>query len=173
MSDVESQQTVRGPLCPSCKQPLSETLRVEMIEAVTTEQGASRRVEVTYCGACGSALSAEPQRMAPEPLRVSDPQDTQSVEGRFQLRCRELIDQIQSAGFTPGGWIGLINRHGAVGAARELLSNGRILPVTRWLQERGQSELTMEREITRQEWSTIFDDADRAEAERRLEQAAS
>jgi hypothetical protein len=30
----------------------------------------------------------------------------------------------------------------------------------------------MEREITREEWVGIFDDAERAEAERRLEQAA-
>jgi hypothetical protein len=172
MSDVEPQERVRAPLCPSCKQPLSETLRVQTIEAMPESHGPSQRVEVTYCGACGSALSAGPQRRAPELLRVPDPQDPQSVEGRFQLRCRELIGQIQVAGFTPGGWIGLITRHGAVGAARELLSTGRILPVTRWLLEQGRPELTMEREITREEWATLFDDADRVEAERRLEQAA-
>ena len=160
------------PLCPSCSQPLSETLRVKTIDAVLEGQGSSQSVEVTYCGACGSALSAGRQRQTPGLLRVPDPRDPQSVEGRFQERCRELIDQIQTAGFTPGGWIGLITRHGAVGAARELLSTGQILPVTRWLLEQGQPELTMEREITRQEWATIFDDAERAEAERRLERAA-
>ncbi len=73
-------------------------------------------------------------------------------------------------GFTPGGWIGLIMRQGAVGATRELLSVGRILPVTPWLVEQGRADLTMEREITRPEWADLFDDADRAEAERRLEQ---
>lgn len=172
MSDVEPQETVQGPLCASCRQPLRETLRVQTIDALLEGQGPSPRVEVTYCGACRSALSAAPQRRAPEPLRVPDPPEPQSVEGRFQVRCRELIEQIQNAGFTPGGWIGLITRHGAVGAARELLSTGRILPVTRWLLEQGQPDLTMEREITRQEWSTVFDDADRAEAERRLERAA-
>jgi hypothetical protein len=72
----------------------------------------------------------------------------------------------------PGGWIGLIMRHGAVGAAKELLSTGRILPVTRWLLEEHRPELTMEREITSEEWLDLFDDAERAEAERRLEQAA-
>lgn len=172
MSGVEPQESVQGPLCPSCGRPLTETLRVETIEVRLEEQGASPTVEVTFCGACGTALSAVPQRRPPAPPQVPDPPDPESVEGRFQLRCRELIEQIQTAGFEPGGWIGLITRHGAVGAARELLSTGRILPVTRWLLEQGRPELTMEREITREEWATIFDDAERAEAERRLEQAA-
>jgi hypothetical protein len=108
----------------------------------------------------------------PRPPRVPDPEDPESLEGRFQLRCRELIEEIQRAGFMPGGWIGLITRSGAVGAARELLSTGRILPATRWLLDQGRPELTMEREITRDEWAGILNDADHAEAERRLEQAA-
>jgi hypothetical protein len=127
---------------------------------------------VTFCGACGTTLSAVPSPTPPERPRVPDPDDPTSLEGRFQLRCRELIEEIQREGFMPGGWIGLISRRRAVGAARELLSTGRILPVTRWLVDRGHPELTMEREITREEWAGIFDDADRAEAERRLEQAA-
>jgi hypothetical protein len=103
---------------------------------------------------------------------VPDPEDPESLEGRFQLRCRELIEEIQRVGFMPGGWIQLIASRGAVGAARELLSTGRILPVTRWLLGQGRPDLTMEREITRQDWDGIFDDGERAEAERRLERAA-
>jgi hypothetical protein len=171
MPGVQPEESALGPLCPSCRRPLSETLRVETIEVVLEPQGVSPTVEVTFCGACGTALSAVPQRRAPGPLRVPDPQDPESAEGRFQLRCRDLIGQIQNAGFGPGGWIALITRNGAVGAARELLSTGRILPVTPWLVERGLPELTMEREITRTEWATIFDDSERAEAERRLERA--
>jgi Clp amino terminal domain, pathogenicity island component len=167
-----SRKRVLGPLCPSCRRPLSETLRLETIEAVREGQRASPRVEVTFCGECGTTISALPSPRPHEPPRVPEPADPESVEGRFQLRCRELIEQIQTAGFTPGGWIALIMRHGAVGAARELLSTGRILPVTRWLLEQGRPELTMEREIGSEEWATIFDDAERAEAERRLQQAA-
>ncbi len=159
-------------MCPSCRQPLRETLRVETLEAISNSHGAAPRVEVTFCGACGAALSAVPPPPVPEPPRVPDPKDPTSLEGRFQLRCRELIEEIEREGFMPGGWIGLIVRHGAVGAARELLSRGLILPVTRWLLERGRPELTMEREITREQWAPIFDDKERAEAERRLQQAA-
>jgi hypothetical protein len=168
----ELQDHVSGPLCANCRRPLRETLRVETVEAVSDGQGAAPLVEVTYCGACGATLSAVQSPRRPEPLRVPDPPDPDSLEGRFQLRCRELIGEIQRAGFTPGGWIGLISRHGAVGAARELLSTGRILPVTPWLVRQGRPELTMEREMTNPEWADIFDDTERAEAERRLERAA-
>jgi hypothetical protein len=168
MSADEPEPGVAGPQCPSCRRPLRETLRIETLEAVGE---ASPRVEVSFCGVCGTTLSAVPPPRPPEPPRVPDPKDPTSDDGRFQLRCRELIDEIQRAGFMPGGWIGLITRLGAVEAARELLSTGRILPVTRWLLDQGRAELTMEHEITREEWAGIFDDAERAEAERRLEQA--
>ncbi len=75
-------------------------------------------------------------------------------------------------GFMPGGWIGLIANLGAVGAARQLLSTGRILPVTPWLLSQGRADLTMEREITRPEWADLFDDAERAQADERLKRAA-
>jgi hypothetical protein len=172
MPPDEPQHDVSGPLCTSCRRPLRETLRIETVEAIAGGQGAAPLVEVTYCGACGATLSAVQAPRRPEPLRVPDPQDPESLEGRFQLRCRELIGEIQRAGFTPGGWIGLISRHGAAGAAHELLSTGRVLPVTPWLVRQGRPELTMEREVTCQEWADIFDDTERAEAERRLERAA-
>jgi hypothetical protein len=160
-----------GPMCPRCRRPLRETLRVETLEALNDELGAGVRVQVAFCGACGTTLSAVPPPPEPEPPRVPDPIDPKSLEGRFQLRCRELITEIQSVGFMPGGWIGLITERGAVGAAQELLSTGRILPVTRWLLQRDRADLTMEREMTRQEWAGLFDDNERTEAERRLEQA--
>jgi hypothetical protein len=159
------------PVCGSCKRPLSETLKLAMLETVANDDGPKRHVEVTYCGACGHALSASPRALPPQPLRVPDPDDSDSVDGRFQIRCRELIEEIERVGFMPGGWIGLITRHGAVGAARQLLSTGRILPVTRWLVERDREDLTMEREITRPEWDELFDDRERSLAEERLQQA--
>ena len=160
------------PLCPSCRQPLRETLRLAAVEAVSEDQASTARSEVTYCGACGMTLSAIPRPRPPEPLRVPDPDDPESLEGRFQLRCRELIDEIQNVGFVPGGWIALIMDHGAAGAARELLTTHTILPVTRWLVRQNRPELTMEHEIISQEWEAIFSAEERAEAERRLQSAA-
>lgn len=170
MDASESDQEL-GPVCVSCRRPLRETLRVEVLDASREGDGPAPIVNVTFCGACGTTVSAIPVPRPPERPRVPDPDDPDSLEGRFQLRCRELIDEIQQVGFVPGGWIGLIMRHGAVGAARELLATERILPVTPWLVQQGRADLTMEREITRPEWSGLFDDADRHAAERRLEQA--
>jgi len=160
-----------GPLCADCKRPLRETLRVETLDAVADGAARAAQVAVSFCGACGTAISAIPQPRAPEPPRVPDPENPEDLEGRFQLRCRELIEEIQRVGFMPGGWIGLITRAGAAGAARELLSSGRILPVTPWLLQRGREDLTMEREITRGQWAEIFSHAERAEAEERLQRA--
>jgi hypothetical protein len=72
----------------------------------------------------------------------------------------------------PGGSIGLIVSRGAVGAVRELVSNGQILQVTRWLLQQGRPDLAVEREMTREELGGHLHDAERAEAERRLEHAA-
>jgi hypothetical protein len=102
-------------------------------------------------------------------LRVVDPDDASSLAGQFQLRCRELVKETITAGFTPGGWIGLINQMGAVEAAQHLLATGNILPVTPWLVEHGRPELTMEHELTQQRWVDLFTDEERAKAARRLE----
>lgn len=103
MSADEPEEGVAGPLCTRCQRPLRETLRVETLEAVADGQGAAPRVEVTFCGACGTTLSAVPPPRPPVPPRVPDPQDPESLDGRFQLRCRELIEAIQDAGFMLGG----------------------------------------------------------------------
>jgi hypothetical protein len=172
MSDHRVALDAPGPACPGCQRPIRETLRVDTVEAVDERPGRSRRVEVTSCGACGITLSAVPLAQGPESMAVPDPADPDSVEGRFQARCGELISEIQVVGFMPGGWIGLITNLGAVGAARELLSSGRILPVTPWLLSRGRADLTMEQEITRAEWTDLFDEAERTKARDRLERSA-
>jgi hypothetical protein len=126
-----------GPLCPSCRKPLRETLRVGSLDATHEDDGSARRVEVTFCGACSTGLSAVPALHPPRQRGISrprhfgvpDPDDPESLEGRFQLRCRDLISEIEQVGFMPGGWISLIVEHGAAGAARELLSGGNVLPV--------------------------------------------
>lgn len=100
--------------------------------------------------------------------QVAEPGDAASLAGQFQLRCRELIGEIKTLGFAPAGWIGRINSHGAVEAAKLLISSHEILPVTRWLVERGHSELTMEREISQARWHDLFTDAERSEAAHRL-----
>ncbi len=102
------------------------------------------------------------------PAEVALPSDESTLEGQFQVRCRDLITEIRTLAFDPFVWVGLINDLGAVGAAKRILGDPTILPVTHWLVDRGLSELTMEFEVQQAKWAGLFDDGDRNEAARRL-----
>lgn len=130
---------------------------------------------LTYCGSCGSTLNAFPARIGIEPSRrglasprIAAPDDEPTHEGQFQVRCRELIAEIQSLGFTPWLWIEMINSRGAVEAAKSLLADRQGLAATPWLVERGRQDLTMEYEIGKPKWDDLFSDDERSEAARRL-----
>jgi hypothetical protein len=68
--------------------------------------------------------------------------------------------------------VGLINDLGAVRAAKTILADYEVLPVTSWLVARGLPELTLEREVEQLRWVDLFDESDRTEAVRRLTRAA-
>jgi hypothetical protein len=166
-----SDNAAGGPVCPGCRKPLRGNLRQESL----TPRGGGLAVAVTYCGACGWTLACAPARMGgPGPMprqAVAAPAGEQTTEGRFQLRCHELIGEIRSLGFEPNVWVAMINDLGAAGAARKLLADQHELAVTPWLVTRGRPELTLEHEIGQPGWAALFTDAERAEAARRLARA--
>jgi len=134
-------------------------------------------VRFIYCGTCGWPLHVE----APDPststgahgfAEVAIPAVETSLDGQFQLRCRDLISEIRALGFDPFVWVGLINEVGAVRAAKTILVDYEVLPVTRWLVARGLPELTLEREIEQLRWADLFNETERVEAVRRLGHAA-
>ena len=164
-----------GPTCPNCRQPLRVHLRQERLApGGTSEHEAPSPVLITYCGNCGWTLSAVPgptwisSSGDPESAEVADPEDATTLEGQFQLRCRDLVTEIRALGFSPVGWIGLINRVGAARCAAQLLADRRILPVTHWLVDQGHQELTLEHEIEQPRWADLFNDDDREGARWRL-----
>ena len=168
-----SESPARGPLCPNCREPLRSNLRQEQ---VIPEGGTA--VGVTYCGACGWTLACVPARTGgpvrhlPLPFEeVAAPADERTLEGQFQLRCRELIGEIRSLGFDPNVWVPMINDLGATGAARKLLADHHELVVTPWLVRQGRPELTLEHEIGQPSWAGLFTQAERDEAARRLARA--
>lgn len=99
---------------------------------------------------------------------LAAPADGSTLEGQFHLRCGDLVTEIRSLGFDPFVWVGLINDLGAVRAAKTILSQYGILPVTQWLVDRDRPELTLEREIEQIRWADLFDDAERSLAARRI-----
>jgi hypothetical protein len=167
-----------GPICPNCHQPLRGNLRGERLDVQGAPGPTARSgIRFTYCGACGWPVHIEAQG-PPAPARsrgatkVAAPSDATTLEGQFQLRCRTLISEIRTRGFDPFVWVGLINDLGAVGAAKTILADYEILPVTSWLVARGLPELTLEREIEQLRWADLFSEAERVEAVRRLALAA-
>jgi hypothetical protein len=128
------------------------------------------RVSVIFCRSCGISLHIEPLIATPPTggVPVAEPADPTTLEGLFQLQCRDLIDQIRSLGFDPYVWVDTINELGASAAAKTILANKMPLVATRWLIERDRPELTLEHEIANIRWADLFDDEDRAEAVRRL-----
>jgi hypothetical protein len=167
-----------GPICPNCREALRGNLFKEQLYAQGgSEDGPRTRVGVTYCGACGWTLHVATQApaMAAGDRRgaaVAAPPDESTPEGQFQLRCRELIAEIRARGFDPFVWVGLINDLGAVRAAKTILADHGVLPVTSWLVARGLPELTLEGEVGQLRWVDVFDESDRTQAARRLASAA-
>lgn len=158
-------------MCPGCQESLRGNLHIGRLEAQDVEQPqAVSRVSVIFCGSCGISLHIEPMRSnAPSGgVPVADPADPTTLDGLFQLQCRDLIDQIRSLGFDPYVWVDTINDLGATAAAKSILANRMPLVATRWLIESGRPELTLEHEISNVRWADLFDDEDRSEAERRL-----
>ena len=67
---------------------------------------------------------------------VAEPADPTTLDGLFQLQCRDLIDQIRSLGFDPYIWVDMINDLGATAAAKTILATKMPLVATRWSSKR-------------------------------------
>jgi hypothetical protein len=177
--NATSEDSSHGPVCPHCREPLRGNLRQEQVTPqAPAEPEPKLAMTLTYCGRCGWTLHLDPMRAngppGPGPAayeEVAAPADEQTLEGQFQLRCRDLIGEIRSLGFDPNVWVAMINSLGAVGAAKKLLADHHMLVVTPWLVRRGRSELTLEHAIGLPRWSGLFTGDERAEAARRLARA--
>ena len=105
----------------------------------TTDPGPRLPMTLTYCGSCRTLHLAPARADGPAGHglaayeEVAAPADEQTLEGQFQLRCRDLIGEIRSLGFNPNVWVAMINSLGAAGAARKLLGRSSHAVVTPWL----------------------------------------
>jgi hypothetical protein len=155
-------------------------LRRKQLTAAAVDHAESpATMTVVFCGSCGWTLEVMPAGFGmgkfpgdrPGMQEVAAPADETSLEGQFQLRCRELVTETRALGFNPNVWVPMINRLGALGAAKKLLVDHHVLVATPWLVARGRDELTLECEIAQLRWAELFTDDDRAEAARRLANA--
>jgi hypothetical protein len=132
-------------------------------------------VTIVYCHACGWMLDVAPARPRASTAfglggveEVGAPAVEESLEGEFQMRCRDMVNETRSLGFNPNVWVSMINTTGATDTARKLLADHHVLVATPWLVERGHAELTVEFEIGQPKWGELFTEEERSEAARRL-----
>lgn len=92
------------------------------------------------------------------------------AEQAFQQEMVNGADLLKSEiGYNPTRWLQMIGAHGAVDAAKRLLTGPRASDGFTTLWESGRLDMSVEFAVLKPEYEHLFNDAERAEARRRLE----
>jgi hypothetical protein len=94
-----------------------------------------------------------------------------ALEEEFQRACEGAVQECRRLGYVPSVWIGMMQSHGAVEAAKRLLRNGDLQPGLLRLLRLSRPDLAIEHAVLNPRWADLFDDQDRELAEWRLTQA--
>ena len=96
-----------------------------------------------------------------------------SIEDEFEDACRDAIDECRrmTPRYIPSAWIQMIERYGAVEAARRVVVSGDIQSGFKELVGRGRSNLTIEAAVLNPRWESLFDTQIQQAARWRLSQA--
>lgn len=98
-----------------------------------------------------------------------------TLADEFQRACLDAIREGRSLTppYVPTAWIDMIDRHGAVEAAKRLLISGDTQSGFFRLVQGGREDLTVEHAVLQPRWRSLFGDEHRAAAEWRLGRARS
>lgn len=94
-----------------------------------------------------------------------------SLEDDFAAECRRTIDECRTFRYSPTAWVAMIDRAGAVEAARRLVESGEIQSGFARLVREGRLDLTIEMAVLHPRWDSLFDRGVREAAWWRLAQA--
>jgi len=96
-----------------------------------------------------------------------------TTEEDFETACLGAIEECRRMNprYVPKAWIQMIERHGAVEAARRLVVSSEIQSGFTELVERDRSDLTIEYAVLNPRWNTLFSEDLREAARWRLRQA--
>lgn len=94
-----------------------------------------------------------------------------TLEVEFQIACEAAVRECRRPGYVPRAWIAMMERHGAVGAAKRLIASGDLQAGLLRLLNLGRADLTVEHAVLHERWHELFDDQDRENAAWRLCQA--
>lgn len=93
------------------------------------------------------------------------------TEADFRDACDRAVHECHRLGYVPTAWIAMIERYGAVDAAKRLLVSGDFQPGLLRLLKLGRADLTIEHAVLNAHWAELFSDQDRELASWRLTQA--
>jgi hypothetical protein len=94
-----------------------------------------------------------------------------TFDDEFQDACEQAVRECRRLGYVPSAWISMMERYGAVEAAKRLLVSGDLQPGLLRLVRLSRPDLTIEHAVLEPRWADLFDDRDRELAEWRLTQA--
>lgn len=94
-----------------------------------------------------------------------------TLEEEFNLACEQAVRECRHLGYSPTVWVSMMERHGAVDAAKRLLVSGDLQPGLLRLLRLSRADLTIEQAVLDERWLDLFSDQDRELAQWRLEQA--
>ena len=70
-----------------------------------------------------------------------------TLETDFQDACQRAVNACRDLGYNPTAWVGMIERYGAVDAAKKLLVSGDLQPGLLRLLKLGRTDLTIEHAV--------------------------
>lgn len=93
-----------------------------------------------------------------------------SLEDDFETECRRAIEECRAFKYIPTAWIAMIERVGAVEAAKRLVESGELQSGFIRLVREGRLDLTIEMAVLHPRWDSLFDRGVREAAWWRLAQ---
>ncbi|HYI61519.1 MAG TPA: hypothetical protein VEW93_06910 [Acidimicrobiales bacterium] len=93
-----------------------------------------------------------------------------SIADDFQAACFKAIEECRQLGYDPTVWASMIERHGAVAAAKRLVETSTPQPGFERLVRAGRRDLTVEWAVLQDRWRPLFLDTHREAAQWRLDQ---
>ena len=93
----------------------------------------------------------------------------ESLSRDFERAMRDACNESARCGYYPHLFIQMLGERGSVGAVKHLLSSDEAQYGLIKLYEMGALRLSAEAHVLQAEWASLFTEAERAEARRRLE----
>ena len=91
------------------------------------------------------------------------------IEGAFHEEMVRIYEEATKFGYRPAYFLQMVEEMGGLGAARQLLRGSKISYGLQRLYDEGRLDISMEALILQDPWSSLFTEAELAQAKQRLD----